>query len=98
MDVDVRRGDGCAIRIGDFEYQFNQQPGGWPGPKIPTDMPTLVNIHRTALREQSDDEACENFVASNDDKIHGRPSRNRATPARSGRATQRISQLGLAKR
>jgi len=35
-----------AIRIGDFKFQFYQQPGGWPGPKVPTDMPTLVNIRQ----------------------------------------------------
>jgi arylsulfatase len=35
-----------AIRIGDFKYQFYQQPGGWPGPKVTTDMPTMVNIRQ----------------------------------------------------
>ena len=28
-----------AIRIDDFKYIFYQQPEGWPGPKITTDMP-----------------------------------------------------------
>ena len=35
-----------AIRIGDFKYQFYQQPQGWPGPKVTTDMPTMVNIRQ----------------------------------------------------
>jgi Sulfatase len=35
-----------AIRIGDFKYQFYQQPLGWPGPKVTTDMPTIVNIRQ----------------------------------------------------
>jgi arylsulfatase len=35
-----------AVRIGDFKYQFYQQPLGWPGPKVTTDMPTIVNIRQ----------------------------------------------------
>jgi len=35
-----------ALRIGDFKYQFYQQPQGWPGPKVTTDMPTMVNIRQ----------------------------------------------------
>jgi arylsulfatase len=35
-----------AIRIGDFKYQFYQQPQGWPGPKVTTDMPSVVNIRQ----------------------------------------------------
>jgi arylsulfatase A-like enzyme len=35
-----------AIRIDDFKYQFFQQPLGWPGPKVTTDMPTIVNIRQ----------------------------------------------------
>ena len=35
-----------AIRIDDFKYQFYQQPQGWPGPKVTTDMPTMVNIRQ----------------------------------------------------
>jgi arylsulfatase len=35
-----------AIRIGDFKYRFYQQPQGWPGPKVTTDMPTIVNIRQ----------------------------------------------------
>jgi arylsulfatase len=33
-----------AIRIDDFKYQFVQQPYGWPGEKVVTDMPTVVNL------------------------------------------------------
>jgi arylsulfatase len=35
-----------AVRIGDFKYQFYQQPWGWPGEKITTDMPTIVNLRQ----------------------------------------------------
>jgi arylsulfatase len=35
-----------AIRIGDFKFQFYQQPQGWPGAKVTTDMPTMVNIRQ----------------------------------------------------
>ena len=31
-----------AIRIDDFKFQFIQQPWGWPGEKVTTDMPTIV--------------------------------------------------------
>src|SRR4029077_20679009 len=35
-----------AIRIGDFKFQFFQQPYGWPGPKVTTDMPLIVNLRQ----------------------------------------------------
>jgi len=35
-----------AIRIDDFKFTFFQQPQGWPGPKVTTDMPTMVNIRQ----------------------------------------------------
>ncbi|HEY8153775.1 MAG TPA: arylsulfatase [Myxococcota bacterium] len=35
-----------AIRIGNFKFQFYQQPEGWPGAKVTTDMPTMVNIRQ----------------------------------------------------
>src|SRR4030095_11155806 len=35
-----------AIRIGDFKFQFFQQPQGWPGPTVTTDMPTMVNLRQ----------------------------------------------------
>jgi len=35
-----------AARIDDFKFQFLQQPWGWPGEKVTTDMPTMVNIRQ----------------------------------------------------
>jgi len=35
-----------ALRIENFKYQFIQQPWGWPGEKITTDMPTIVNLRQ----------------------------------------------------
>jgi arylsulfatase len=35
-----------ALRVDNFKFQFYQQPGGWPGPKVTTDMPTMVNIRQ----------------------------------------------------
>ena len=35
-----------AVRIDNFKYQFYQQPQGWPGPKVTTDMPQIVNIRQ----------------------------------------------------
>jgi arylsulfatase A-like enzyme len=35
-----------AIRLDDMKYQFYQQPWGWPGEKVTTDMPTIVNIRQ----------------------------------------------------
>lgn len=35
-----------AVRIGDFKFQFYQQPFGWPGEKVTTDMPTMVNLRQ----------------------------------------------------
>jgi arylsulfatase len=35
-----------ALRVDDFKFQFYQQPQGWPGPKITTDMPGIVNIRQ----------------------------------------------------
>jgi len=35
-----------AIRIDDFKFQFLQQPYGWPGEKITTDMPMIVNLRQ----------------------------------------------------
>ena len=33
-----------AVRIDDMKFQFIQQPNGWPGEKITTDMPILTNL------------------------------------------------------
>ncbi len=35
-----------ALRVDDFKFVFYQQPGGWPGPKVTTDMPTIINIRQ----------------------------------------------------
>src|SRR5215472_3411354 len=35
-----------ALRIDDFKFQFLQQPYGWPGEKITTDMPSIVNLRQ----------------------------------------------------
>jgi arylsulfatase A-like enzyme len=35
-----------ALRLDDFKFQFYQQPLGWPGPKVTTDMPGMVNIRQ----------------------------------------------------
>jgi arylsulfatase A-like enzyme len=35
-----------AVRIDNFKYQFYDQPEGWPGPKIDTDMPKIYNIRQ----------------------------------------------------
>jgi arylsulfatase A-like enzyme len=35
-----------AIRIDDFKFQFYQQPNGWPGEKVTTDMPSIVNLRQ----------------------------------------------------
>src|SRR5262247_2343780 len=35
-----------AVRIDDFKFTFFQQPWGWPGEKVTTDMPVMVNIRQ----------------------------------------------------
>jgi arylsulfatase A-like enzyme len=35
-----------AIRLDDFKFVFFQQPNGWPGEKLETDMPTPINIRQ----------------------------------------------------
>ncbi len=35
-----------AVRIDDFKFQFFQQPWGWPGEKVTTDMPMMTNIRQ----------------------------------------------------
>jgi len=35
-----------ALRVDDFKFTFFQQPYGWPGEKITTDMPMMVNIRQ----------------------------------------------------
>lgn len=42
-----------AIRIDDFKFQFYQQPWGWTGEKITTDMPTIVNLRQDPFERTS---------------------------------------------
>jgi arylsulfatase len=42
-----------ALRIDDFKYQFVQQPYGWPGEKVTTDMPTITNIRQDPFERTS---------------------------------------------
>jgi len=35
-----------AVRVDNFKYQFYDQPDGWPGPKVETDMPVIYNIRQ----------------------------------------------------
>jgi arylsulfatase len=35
-----------ALRLDDFKFNFYQQPYGWPGEKVTTDMPMMVNIRQ----------------------------------------------------
>jgi arylsulfatase A-like enzyme len=35
-----------AVRIDDFKYIFFDQPYGWPGEKVTTDMPAMVNLRQ----------------------------------------------------
>jgi arylsulfatase A-like enzyme len=35
-----------AVRLDDFKFQFIQQPWGWPGEKVTTDMPLIYNIRQ----------------------------------------------------
>ena len=35
-----------AVRLDDFKFQFLQQPYGWPGEKVTTDMPSLINLRQ----------------------------------------------------
>ncbi len=42
-----------AIRIDDFKFQFYQQPFGWPGEKVTTDMPTIINLRQDPFERTS---------------------------------------------
>src|SRR3974377_2023599 len=43
-----------ALRIDDFKFQFFQQPYGWPGEKLTTDMPTIVNLRQDPFERTPD--------------------------------------------
>lgn len=42
-----------AVRLDDFKFTFFQQPWGWPGEKVTTDMPSLVNIRQDPFERTS---------------------------------------------
>jgi arylsulfatase len=42
-----------ALRIEDFKFQFLQQPWGWPGEKLATDMPTITNLRQDPFERTS---------------------------------------------
>jgi len=42
-----------ALRMDDFKFQFLQQPYGWPGEKITTDMPSITNIRQDPFERTS---------------------------------------------
>ena len=42
-----------ALRIDDFKFQFLQQPYGWPGEKLTTDMPTITNLRQDPFERTS---------------------------------------------
>jgi arylsulfatase len=35
-----------ALRVDDFKFMFYQQPQGWPGEKVTTDMPMMTNLRQ----------------------------------------------------
>src|SRR5213075_459945 len=35
-----------AVRMDNFKLRFYDQPQGWPGAKVTTDMPTMVNLRQ----------------------------------------------------
>jgi arylsulfatase len=57
-----------AIRIDDFKFIFFDQPDGWPGQKVTTDMPTLVNLRQDpfertpSLRRESLNEGAPGYL------------------------------------
>jgi arylsulfatase A-like enzyme len=42
-----------ALRLDDFKFQFIQQPYGWPGEKLSTDMPTITNLRQDPFERTS---------------------------------------------
>jgi hypothetical protein len=42
-----------ALRLDDFKFVFFQQPYGWPGEKVTTDMPTIINIRQDPFERTS---------------------------------------------
>jgi arylsulfatase len=42
-----------AVRVGNYKYQFFDQPDGWPGPKLTRDMPNIYNIRQDPFERTS---------------------------------------------
>ncbi len=42
-----------AIRIDDFKFQFIDQPLGWPGAKVPLNMPLITNLRQDPFERMS---------------------------------------------
>ncbi len=42
-----------SIRLDDFKYTFLQQPYGWPGEKVATDMPSITNLRQDPFERTS---------------------------------------------
>jgi arylsulfatase A-like enzyme len=42
-----------AVRIGDYKYQFIDQPQGWLGQKVHIDVPTLINLRLDPFERMS---------------------------------------------
>jgi arylsulfatase A-like enzyme len=42
-----------AVRVDNFKYQFYDQPDGWPGAKVETDMPKIYNIRQDPFERTS---------------------------------------------
>jgi arylsulfatase len=55
----------AAIRLDDMKFQFIQQPGAWPGPKIATDMPMLTNLRQDPFERLSNFTWGENATLNN---------------------------------
>lgn len=55
----------AAIRLDDMKFQFIQQPAGWPGPKIATDMPILTNLRQDPFERLSNLTWGENATVNN---------------------------------
>jgi len=42
-----------AVRLDDMKFIFYQQPWGWPGEKVTTDMPVLINLRQDPFERTS---------------------------------------------
>jgi arylsulfatase A-like enzyme len=63
-----------GVRFNDFKYQFYQQPFGWPGEKITTDMPTIVNLRQDPFERTPADrgESLNDGAAGYNNDFYGR--------------------------